>query len=48
MLKKSVLSYSVKLVNLKWTKKVENGQIKMLWPVFRCAQYPKAGQNTQQ
>ena len=28
------------------TKKLENGK-KVFWLAFRCAQHPKAGQNTQ-
>ena len=30
------------------SKKLENGPQKLFQPAFRCAQHPKAGQNTQQ
>ena len=46
--KRFFLDFSQKIIkkHLKIRKKVENGPTKVFCPVFGCAQYPKAGQNT--
>ena len=44
---KGLHKYNGKIIET-YTKKVENGSKKVVWPALRCAHPPKAGQNTQQ